>query len=245
MATVPKQRRTREIEYPTADGKPMGETELHIDELIDAIQVLRDRFAAEPNVYVGGNMLVYHEEGNRRKHVSPDVFVAIGVPKKPKRDCYLVWKEGKAPDFVVEITSKSTRREDKKTKFALYRDVLRVSEYFLFDPRSEYLDPPLQGFRLATGIYAPIEPIAGRLPSEVLGLNLERDGTKLRFCDPVTGERLPTPMEAREAANRRADEERGRADEERHRAEAAEVAQRRLAEENERLRREIEALRGS
>ena len=55
MATVPKQRRTREVDYPTTDGKPMAETEFHVDELIDAIQMFRDRFAGEPNVYVGGN----------------------------------------------------------------------------------------------------------------------------------------------------------------------------------------------
>ncbi len=172
MATVPKQRRMREVNYPTTDGKPMGETEIHIDELIDAIQVLKDRFAGEPNVYVNGNMLLFYEEGNPRKHVSPDVLVALNVPKKPKRDYYLVWKEGKGPDFIVEITSKSTQRVDMVKKFAFYRDVLRVSEYFLFDPRAEYLDPPLQGFRLIGGEYVPIEPINGRLPSEVVGLHL-------------------------------------------------------------------------
>ncbi len=258
MATVPKQRRTREIDYPTTDGKPMGETELHIDEMIDSRQVLRDWFAGEPNVYVGGNLLVFYEEGNRRKHVSPDVLVAINVPREPKRDYYLVWKEGKAPDFVVEITSKSTRRVDKQKKFVLYRDVLRVTEYFLFDPRAEYLDPPLQGFRLVSGEYVAIEPVAGRLPSQVVGLHLQRDGQNLRLFDPATGKYLLTRLEAREAAERlavekgqiaaaerhRAEEERHRAEEERHRAEAAEAEQRRLAEENERLRREIEALRG-
>jgi Uma2 family endonuclease len=279
MATVPKQRPMREVTYPTTDGKPMGETELHIDEMIDAIQVLRDWFAGEPNVYVNGNMLVYYEEGNPRKHVAPDVLVALAVPKKPKRDYYLIWKEGKAPDLIVEITSKSTRDEDKKKKFVLYRDVLRVSEYFLFDPRAEYLDPPLQGFRLTGGEYVPIEPVAGRLPSLVLGLHLERDGENLRLFDPATGERLLTRLEAREAAERRAVEERRhaqaaerraaeerehaqaaeqraaeerehaqaaeqRAVEERQRAQAAETARQSLAEENERLRREIEALRG-
>jgi Uma2 family endonuclease len=223
MAWVPKQRRTLEVTYPTTDGKPMGETELHIDELIDAFQVLKDYFAGRPNVYVGGDLLLYYEEGNRRKHVSPDVLVTLGVPKEPKRDYYLVWKEGKAPDFVIEITSKSTRREDKKTKFILYRDVLRVSEYFLFDPKGEYLEPPLQGFRLAGGEYVPIDPIAGRLPSQVLGLHLERDGEHLRLFDPATGKRLLTRLEGREAA---------------------ETARQSLAAENERLRREIEALRG-
>ncbi len=256
MATVPKQRRTREIEYPTGDGKPMAETEIHLDELIDAIQVLRDWFAGEPNVYVNGNMLLYYEEGNPRKHVSPDLLVALGIRKEPKRDYYLVWKEGKAPDFILEITSKTTRREDEKKKRVLYRDVLKVPEYFLFDPRAEYLDPPLQGFRLIGGEYVRIEPIAGRSPSEVLGLHLEREGQHLRLFDPIKGERLLTRLEARDAAERRADEERQRADQERQRADeerqradeerqrAAAVRQS-LADENDRLRREIEALRNA
>ena len=259
MATVPKQRLTREVDYPTTDGKPMAETEIHIDELIDAIQVLKDRFAGEPNVYVNGNMLLYYEEGNPRKHVAPDVMVALNVPKEPKREYYLVWKEGKAPDFIVEITSKSTRRVDEVKKFALYRDLLRVSEYFLFDPRAEYLDPPLQGFRLIGGEYVRIEPIAGRLPSEVVGLHLAREGQHLRLFDPRTGKRLLTRLEAREAAEqhsdlerqradderRRADDERLRADDERLRANASETARKSLAEENDRLRREIEALRNA
>jgi Uma2 family endonuclease len=229
----------------------MAETALHMENMIDTIQVLQDYYADRPDVYVSGNLLLYYEEGNRRERVSPDVLVALGVPKGPLRDYYLVWKEGKAPDFVVEITSKSTRREDQDKKFALYRDVLRVPEYFLFDPRAEYLDPPLRGYRLAAGEYVPIEPIAGRLPSQVLGLHLERDGERLRLFDPATGERLPTRLEAREAAQRRAEDARRRAEDARRRAEDArrraedaEATRRRLAEENERHRREIEALRG-
>jgi Uma2 family endonuclease len=236
MATVPQQRRTREIIYPSRDGKPMAETPLHMEDMIDTIQVLQDHFSDEPDVYVWGNMLLYYEEGNPRKHVSPDVLMARGVPRKPDRDYYLVWKEGKAPDFIVEITSKSTKQEDKKKKFVIYRDVLKVSEYILFDPRGDYLDPPLQGYRLVAGEYVRIDPIDGRLPSQVLGLHLERDGEKLRLFDPATGRRLPTPREGREVAERRAEEER-------RRAEDAEADRRRLADENERLLREIEALR--
>jgi hypothetical protein len=235
----------------------MAETQIHLDDMMDTIQVLRNYFVAEPNVYVGGNLLLYYEEGNRRKHVAPDVFVALRVPKQPPRDNYLVWQEGKAPDFIVEITSKSTKKEDQEKKFGIYREVLRVAEYFLFDPKAEYLDPPLQGFRLVGGDYVPIEPIDGRLPSAVLGLHLERDGTKLRLFNPATGQPLPTPLEAQEAerqraeeqsqraeaADRRAEEQSQRAEAADRRAEAAEAAQRRDAEEMERLRREIEALR--
>jgi hypothetical protein len=43
--------------------------------------------------------------------------------------------------------------------------------------------------------YRSIEPVAGRLPSEVLGLHLERDHTDLRLFDPVSNRRLPTPAE--------------------------------------------------
>jgi Uma2 family endonuclease len=200
----------------------MAETELHLEDTMDTIQVLKDHFAGQPNVYVFGNLRLYYEEGNPRKHVAPDVFVALDVPKEPPRDYYLVWKEGKAPDFIVEITSKSTKQEDGKKKFSIYRDILRVAEYFLFDPTEDYLDPPLQGFRLVGTEYAPIESIAGRLPSAVVGLHLERDGTKLRMFDPATGQRLLTRLEAREAAD---------------------AARLRVAEENERLRRQIDAFR--
>src|SRR5262245_45071808 len=125
MATTP---RSREVEYPTSDGKPMAETALHARDMIDLIETLRDRFAADPDVYVWGNLLLYYEEGNPRKSVAPDVFFVRGVPKEPPRDYYLLWKEGKGPDVVIEITSKTTRREDQTKKLALYRDVLSVPE---------------------------------------------------------------------------------------------------------------------
>ena len=207
----------------------MAETDLHRKDMTDVIQMLEDHFADRPRVYVSGNILLYYEEGQPRKHVSPDVLVTFGIDKEPNREYYLVWKEGKGPDLVIEITSKTTRREDKNKKFVIYRDVLRVLEYFLFDPRSEYLKPSLQGFRLIGGDYVPIEPIVGRLPSEVLGLHLGRNGEHLSLIIPATGERLLTRLERREAAERRAED--------------AEAARLRLAEENERLRRDIEALR--
>ncbi len=106
--------------------------------------------------------------------------------RRRRRKYYLIWEEGKAPDVVIELTSKSTKREDQVKKRDLYRDVLRVPEYFLFDPTEDYLKPPLQGFRLEGDEYIRIEPIEGRLPSEILGLHLERDRKELRLYDPET-----------------------------------------------------------
>ena len=110
MATAPRQRATREIEYPTGDGKPMAETDVHRDDMIGVIDTLRYHFTDDPNVYISGNLLLYYEEGNPRKHVAPDVLVSFGVPKEPPREFYQVWKERKAPNVVIEITSKSTKR---------------------------------------------------------------------------------------------------------------------------------------
>jgi Uma2 family endonuclease len=225
MATTPRTTAEREVDYPTSDGKPMGETDLHRQNMMDLIQVLEEHFAADPRVYVSGNLLLFYERGNRRRHVSPDVFVVRDVPKLPPRDYYLLWEEGKSPDAVIEITSKTTRREDQKKKREIYRDVLKVPEYFQFDPTEDYLKPPFQGHRLVEGEYLPIEPIAGRLPSALLGLHLERRGTELRLYNPTTGRCLLTPQEQVAALRPEAE------------------ARQRLEAENERLRAELEALR--
>ena len=193
MATVPQQRRTREIDYPTGDGKPMAETELHLNDEIDVIQTLNDYFERDPMVYVAGNLLVFYEEGNRRKHLSPDVFVVRGVEKKKnERGNYLIWKEGRPPELVIEPTSKSTTERGQEEQMDTLPGHPTCIRILPFDPTEDYLKPSLQGFRLVDGDYVPIEPVDGRLPSQVLGLHLERDGTELRFFDPVTGARLPT-----------------------------------------------------
>lgn len=237
MAIVPTVSTPIEPEYPTGDSRPVGETPLHRDNLLVSVKVLDRHFIDDPMVYVSGNMFVYYQRGDRRKHVSPDVFAVFGVPKDKDRDAYFVWEEeGHAPDVVIELTSASTKDEDIDDKMYLYKTELRVPEYFLFDPRGEYLDPSLQGYRLLAGEYAPIEMIDGRLPSEVLGLHLERGGENLRFYDPKTDEWLPTPDEREEALEVERDRERS----ERERL-AAEL--RRSEGDLNRLRQELETWR--
>ena len=140
-------------------------------------------------------MMLYYVPGNKRRHVAPDIFIVKGVPNQV-RPFYLLWEERKGPDFIIEITSSSTCKEDEGKKFQLYQDTLRVKEYYLFDPDGDYLDPPLKGYRLRRGEYQPIRPVHGRLPSQVTGLHLERHGLELRLYDPGAQRRLPTPAEA-------------------------------------------------
>ena len=220
----------RQIDYPTSDGKPMAETNEHRKVAVDLIDVLQHRYRDRSDVYVSGDLLLFYEPGNRNRHVAPDVFVCFDVENR-LRPNYLVWEEGKAPDFIIEVTSKSTRDVDQTTKSVLYRDVLGVREYFQFDPFEEYLSPSLQGQRLVDGEYVPIAWENGGLPSDVLGVRLVREGWILRLIDIATGERLLTSAERAELEAERAELE----------SERAELEAERAERESERADREVEA----
>jgi Uma2 family endonuclease len=107
------------IEYPESDGKPVGETDVHRREILHTIETLERHFRNVPDIYVSGNLMFYYEEGNPSAVVSPDVFVVKGV-RKGLRRTYKLWDEGVAPCVVIEMTSRSTRLEDKGNKRALY-----------------------------------------------------------------------------------------------------------------------------
>ena len=195
-----------EVFYPESDGQPMAETDVHRDLMLDLIAMLREYFRDDPHIYISGNLLLYYEEGNPRRSVAPDVFVVKGIPGDRRR-IYKLWEEGQPPDVVFELTSRSTRNEDLRTKHELY-ERLGVTEYFPFDPLGEYLRPPLQGHRLVQDHYVPLRPAAdGSLWSAVLGLELHPRGESLRLFDPESQRWLPTPQEetvARRAAEARA-----------------------------------------
>lgn len=186
MAAIPFQ---QEIHYPESDGRPMGETPIHIQEIMDLLAALHRRYRDAADVYVGGDMLLYYVEGNPARCVCPDVFVTFGIPKEPERRSYFLWREGRPPSMVIEVTSEGSRREDQEKKQLCAR--LGVEEYFLDDPLAEYLNPPLQGYRLVAARYEPIEPEAdGSLLSRTTGLRLRRESRGVRLIDAGSGEPL-------------------------------------------------------
>ena len=235
----------RVLEYPESDGKPMAETPLHMKAMNDAIMPLEEHYAERDDVYVGGNMMMYYVEHSPAISVSADVFVAFGPSREPLRRVWKTWEEGKLADFVLEVTSKSTRGDDEERKRDIYRR-LGVTEYWQFDPTGDYLEPVLKGRRLnATGAYRPIRLTTApdgtlRGQSKVLGLHLCLDGSRLRLFDPATSAFLPTNhdkyliIKDRE----RALAERDRAIEEKDRAIAQERRAREAAEA------ELEQLKG-
>jgi Uma2 family endonuclease len=198
------------IEYPDSDGKPMAEGDIQRDYMIYAIEALQTYFQNRSNVYISGNLFIYYEQGNPESVVAPDTFVVFGVDNQERRS-YKTWEEqNKTPDFILEITSMSTRSKDQGAKKGIYA-FLGVREYFQYDPTGDYLNPQIQGFRLVEGSYLPIE--ANQLPddtlsvsSQVLGLELQVKSRQMRFYDPVTRQKLLTPQEeslARQQAEKR------------------------------------------
>lgn len=207
MTAIPLPR-PEEIHYPESDGKPMGETDVHIKEIMYLIQGLRAHFEHVSDVYVAGDLLLYYKEGDPGACVVPDVMVVKGVPKGDRRT-YKLWEEGHAPSAVIEVTSRSSRKTDLTTKKALY-ERWGVEEYFVHDPLGEYLRPRLQGFRLFDGRYQPMRPEAdGSLLSRTTNLLLKPEEQSLRLIDASTGQPLPTYEEIADA-RRAAEEELGR-----------------------------------
>ena len=178
----------------------------------------------------------------------PDLLVAFGVDPKADtaRNGYLIPEQGKPPDFVLEVESKTTARNDETDK----RDAcaaMGVGEYWRFDPTGgQQYQAPLAGDRLAGNVYEPIaihQTEEGHYwgHSDALGLALSWEEGTLRFWDPASRGYLPTfederatrlaEASARQAADARADAADARADAEAQARLAAEAEVRRLGEE--------------
>lgn len=127
-----------------------------------------------------------------------------------------------SPEWTCEEDSWKGRRPFERSSTP-YRDDLQVPEYFLFDPRGDWLPERLRGYELRAGEYLRIRPgPTGRLLSRQLGLELGEHEGRLRYRVPGADRPLPTATE--------------RAQLELIRADAAEAEVARLRAELQRLR---------
>ena len=219
------------IEYPSSDGEPMSENQWQYVAMTDTFSALANHFIHRDDVFVAGDLLVYYQMNDNATRVAPDVFVVFGANGKHLRDSWIVWREGKAPDFVMEVASPSTWRRDAAEKRDIYAE-MGVSEYWRFDPTGEHFTPQLVGERLASGEYQPIPletdgdgTLRGR--SDVLTLDIcARPGLELRLYDPESGQWLRTHRESEEALQ------------------AAEAGKQAAEEEVRRLREQLHNLQG-
>ena len=171
----------------------------------------------------------------------PDLTIAFQVAAEQARirNGYSIEDMGKPPDFVLEVASPSTARNDYTSKRVDYAN-LGIPEYWRFDPSGgQWHDAPMAGDRLVAGTYQPIEILGdtesglwGR--SEVLGLDLCWQNGKLRWWNPKTGAYLET---FEETANDRFAERQARLAEQQARL----AAEARIAELEAELRRRQES----
>ena len=132
--------------YPAEDGIPL-ESENHRRGMSELIDAARDRCEERDiPILAGGNLFIYYVEGNPKKSVGPDFFVARDLSSVPPRRVFKVWTEGKMPELVVELASPSTARNDLGPKKDLYES-LGVVEYIVFDGEEIGWDPPMVAFR--------------------------------------------------------------------------------------------------
>ena len=127
--------RPEPVEYPS-EGVRVPQSDEHDHCGHYSSGALRVRYRHRPDVYVA-----HDKQAKPRKSVATDVLVAFGVEDKP-RGSYKLWEESKAPDFVLEILSPSTFRNDLGRKRRRYRK-LGVREYWIHGPSGELPVPRL------------------------------------------------------------------------------------------------------
>ena len=188
------------IEYPSSDGEPIAESDWQYIPLTDTVSTLRVRYRDRSDVYVAGDMLIYYRINRNDVRVAPDVFAVFGAVGNHPRDSWLVWREGRAPDFVMEIASSRTWPRDATEKRRIYAD-MGVTEYVRFDPTGNYFTPALVLETLDGTEYREQPLTTGddgnlRAHSAVLGLDIAvAPDLTLRLYDPATGEWLRTHQE--------------------------------------------------
>ena len=239
-----------DVEYP--EGRWIAQSVWHGVAVGQARAALENHFRRREDVLVAMELVVYYERGNPAARLQPDVLVAFGVDRRGDRGSFRVWKEGKAPDFVLEVASPSTAGNDARDKARKYARI-GVREYWRLDPKGSLMETSLEGYVATAGRFRPVEAVGRRgkgrhLRSRVLGLDprsQRRDGaTVLVFRDPRTGEEFDGALQESERRRRVAERERQAAENRaRQEADQRRVAEKRVGAAEERARALEERLR--
>ena len=180
------------------DPEPMPDAMLQNPYILHVMQILDDIRGSRPGVFVDTNTIVYYDPSDRNNRFQPDVYVAFDVDAAAirRRNGYLIWEVGKAPDFALEVASESTSDNDTGYKRDLYARV-GIGEYWRFDPSEDagLYGRRLVGERLENGAWHPLQmhtdadgTVWGYSP--MLNLNLRGQAGRLDLQDPDTGEIL-------------------------------------------------------
>jgi hypothetical protein len=166
------------IIYPDSDGKPMSDNTLQFYWIQFLEQNLEWCFAADPDVFVIGDLLWYPVEGNNKIRQAPDVMVIFGRPKD-YRGSYQQWKEDNiAPQVAFEILSPGNSPKEMSQKHLFY-SMYGVEEYYLYNPARN----TLQGWLRSQGNLEKIETLENWV-SPRLGIRFDPSTTPLSLYLP-------------------------------------------------------------
>lgn len=181
--------------YPYKDG-PLPDAQIREPLFSELLHVLHSNLDGRSDALVSGDTFIYfRDENDARRALAPDCFVAFApdIAQYRNRYGYSVGEVGKAPDFVLEVASPSTRSADLGYKRDGYHWI-GVGEYWLYDPEGgELYGQALAWERLVDGEYVwmPVnEEEDGTVWafSPALGLSICVEGARIRLYDPETGE---------------------------------------------------------
>ena len=213
-----------ELRLPSCEDEPVPQNTRHAVAIEESFGSLRLHWRGRRDVFVGSDQFLYWDPAyparktGMNSPAAPDVYVAFGVANR-HRDSYVVWEEGKPPDFVLEVVSPSSRRDDEEDKPSKYAKI-GVPELFLYHPEGG-IEPALSGFELCGGRGGEYQPLPEKdLPGGVVGVRSKMLGLclcvkpsgpeplddSLRWYDPATGGFLPTRHELADDNHRLADD---------------------------------------
>jgi len=153
---------------------------------------------------VGADRWIIAEPGTFRDLARyPDLLIAFNVfpDLYEASNGYIISEQGKPPDFVLEVASRSTADTDTGAKREDYAKLL-IPEYWRFDETGEYHGARLAGDRLAGDMYMPMD--IDELSQDVLqgysrtlNLLLRWERGELAFYDPATERHIVTYTDLR------------------------------------------------
>lgn len=210
------------------------EGDRHFKAKTRALDALRGFFARQRRrIYLAAELPTYYPAEPR---FAPDLMAVLDV-EDHDRDSWIVSREGKGIDWVLEVHVGGDRKKDAEQNVARYAR-LGIAEYFMYDRAKNRL----HAFRLSpeSRTYAAVLPQHGRYSSSVLELDVQVDKDRLRFYAGTallleSDELIARLEQMLDDVERRAEEEARLRQEETERRTEVEA-------ENARLRAEVERL---
>ena len=163
---------------------------------------LPDQIPGQPRDNGSGRRPLHHASAHGTDMTGlyyPDLLVAFNVDAASyyRQNSYIISEQGKPPDFVLEVASRATGRNDVRDKRVAYA-ALDIPEYWRFDETGQFHGTRLAGDRLVNGQYQPItieqrpDGSRARTQRDPQPVDVRWENGQLGWYDPNTGQHIPT-----------------------------------------------------